>query len=100
MLYEPGISYIDYPTLIMISKTGEVMLLCPIFSLQVSIEGIPFAPIESCREDVQLHEPIVFLRIKSKMMRTYIAHDLLGDIIREPLLKNIDHFHLYIYIYI
>ena len=76
------------------------MLLYPIFSLQVSIEGIPFTPVESLREDVQLHEPIVFLYYSSNIMRTCIAHDLIGDIIREPLLQNIDHFHLYIYIYI
>ena len=95
MPYEPSISYIDYPTLITISKTGEVMLLCPIFSLQVSIEGIPVTPAESLREDVQLHEGIVLLRYSSNRMRTYIAHDLIGDIAREPLLQNVDHIQIY-----
>ena len=95
MPYEPGISYIDDPTLITISKTGEVMLLCPIFSLQVSIEGIPFTPVESLREDAQLHAPSVFLHYSSNRMRTYIAHDLIGDTTREPLLQNIDHFQIY-----
>ena len=53
---EPGISYIDYPTLTVTTKKGDVMVLYPIVSLQVSIEGIPSTPVESLREDVQLHE--------------------------------------------
>ena len=96
MPYEPGISYIDYPTLIMMGKRGEVMLLYPNVSLQVSIEVIPSTPVESRREDVHLHEPTVFLHYSSNKMQTYIAHDLIGSITREPLLQNIEHFHLYV----
>ena len=92
---EPVISYINYHTLTVKTNICDVMLLSPIAFLHVSVQGVPSTPVESYREDVQIHEPIVFVSYRSKMMRSYIAHDMIGDVAGEPLLQTISHFYIY-----
>ena len=91
---EPIIAHINYTTLTFKTSVSDEMFLSPLASLHRSLYIIPVTPVESLREEFQIHEPIVFLYYRSKGMRTYTAHDMIGDVAGESHLQNIDHFHM------